>query len=61
MQLAEPEGYLRVFTSEGPTLAALLKALGRPGPAAAYARRLLAAGRARTQPRRRPGSDRPFE
>jgi ATP/maltotriose-dependent transcriptional regulator MalT len=43
VRLAEPEGYLRVFTGEGPALAALLKAAARTGTAPAYARRLLAA------------------
>lgn len=44
LQLAEPEGYLRLFLDEGAPLLALLGRLAeRPGPAAAYAGRLLAA------------------
>jgi len=42
--LAEPEGYVRLFLDEGAPLLALLRRLAaRPGPAAAYAQRLLAA------------------
>lgn len=41
--LAEPEGYVRVFADEGPSLVAGLRALEKEGPARAYARRLLAA------------------
>jgi LuxR family maltose regulon positive regulatory protein len=41
---AEPEGYVRLFLDEGAPLLALLRRLAaRPGPAAAYAQRLLAA------------------
>jgi LuxR family maltose regulon positive regulatory protein len=42
MVLAEPEGYVRVFTDEGPAIASLLKAFLKQRPAAdSYARRLL--------------------
>ena len=41
--LAEPEGYVRVFTDEGPPMAALLKAAAKQGTARNYVRRLLAA------------------
>ncbi|MGY1604895.1 LuxR C-terminal-related transcriptional regulator [Geodermatophilus sp. SYSU D00815] len=42
--LAEPEGHVRVFTDEGPPMAALLRAVAGQGAASGYARRLLAAG-----------------
>jgi LuxR family transcriptional regulator, maltose regulon positive regulatory protein len=41
--LAEPEGYVRVFTDEGPPMASLLRALAKQGTAGNYVRRLLAA------------------
>jgi LuxR family maltose regulon positive regulatory protein len=41
--LAEPEGYVRVFTDEGPPMASLLRALAKQGTAGGYVRRLLAA------------------
>jgi LuxR family maltose regulon positive regulatory protein len=41
--LAEPEGYVRLFTDEGSTLAALLKALRRQQSAPGYVNRLIAA------------------
>jgi LuxR family maltose regulon positive regulatory protein len=40
LSLAEPEGYVRTFVDEGPAMAALLRAVARPGN---YAQRLLAA------------------
>ena len=43
MTLAEPEGYVRVFTDEGPPLASLLQAAAKQGMARNYVRRLLAA------------------
>ena len=44
LELAEPEGYVRVFLDEGPPLAALLSTCARRGPATGYAHRLLGAG-----------------
>jgi LuxR family maltose regulon positive regulatory protein len=44
LQLAEPEGYVRVFLDEGRPLAGLLKAAAQQGAAPGYVRRLLAAG-----------------
>jgi LuxR family maltose regulon positive regulatory protein len=41
--LAEPEGYVRVFTDEGPPMASLLRAAAKQGTARNYVRRLLAA------------------
>jgi LuxR family maltose regulon positive regulatory protein len=44
LSLAEPEGYVRPFLDEGPSLVALVRRLsGRATPSAAYARWLLAA------------------
>ena len=43
MTLAEPEGYVRVFTDEGPAMASLLRAAAKQGTAGNYVRRLLAA------------------
>jgi LuxR family maltose regulon positive regulatory protein len=40
--LAQPEGYVRVFTDEAPPMAALLKALKKQSAAPGYVRRLLA-------------------
>ena len=42
MTLAEPEGYVRVFTDEGPPMASL-QAAAKQGTARNYVRRLLAA------------------
>jgi LuxR family maltose regulon positive regulatory protein len=41
LTLAEPEGYVRIFVDEGPPMAALLRAVGKPGSSPAYVRRLL--------------------
>ena len=41
--LAEPEGYVRIFTDEGPPMASLLKAAAKQGIAPNYVGRLLAA------------------
>jgi LuxR family maltose regulon positive regulatory protein len=41
--LAQPEGYVRLFADEGPSMAGLLKKLPKDRPAAGYVRRLLAA------------------
>lgn len=52
LELAEPEGYVRVFVDEGPTLAELLRAVGRQSSAShlrPYLGRLLAAFAARAQ------------
>ena len=43
VELAEPEGYVRVFADEGPPLASLLRALAKQGVARGYVRGLLAA------------------
>ncbi len=43
LDLAEPEGYVRVFVDEGPPMAALLKLAAKQPNAAGYVRRLLAA------------------
>jgi LuxR family maltose regulon positive regulatory protein len=43
LTLAEPEGYVRVFLDEGPSMTALLAALARQGAPRTYVRRLLAA------------------
>jgi LuxR family transcriptional regulator, maltose regulon positive regulatory protein len=43
MTLAEPAGYVRVFTDEGPPVACLLTAAAKQGTARNYAGRLLAA------------------
>ena len=43
LTLAEPEGYVRVFTDEGLPMASLLKAAAKQGTARNYVRRLLAA------------------
>jgi LuxR family maltose regulon positive regulatory protein len=42
LALAEPEGYVRIFTDEGPPLATLLAAAGQRGIVPGYVRRLLA-------------------
>jgi LuxR family maltose regulon positive regulatory protein len=41
--LAEPEGYVRVFTDEGPAMASLLRAAAKQASRRDYVRRLLAA------------------
>ena len=43
VQLAEPEGYIRIFADEGPPMASLLRAVAKQGIARNYVRRLLAA------------------
>jgi LuxR family maltose regulon positive regulatory protein len=43
LTLAEPEEYVRTFVDEGPSMAALLRAIGRTGTSGSYVRRLLAA------------------
>ncbi len=43
VELAEPEGHVRVFADEGPPMAALLRAVAKQGVARAHVRRLLAA------------------
>jgi LuxR family maltose regulon positive regulatory protein len=43
LTLAEPEGYVRVFVDEGPSMAALLNAVARHGVAPNYVGQLLAA------------------
>jgi len=40
---AEAEGYVRIFVDEGPSMAALLRALAKEGGTGSYVRRLLAA------------------
>jgi LuxR family maltose regulon positive regulatory protein len=42
LELAEPEGYVRLFTDEGPAMAALLRRAAARGAAPAYVARLLA-------------------
>ncbi|MCW2578648.1 MAG: ATP-dependent transcriptional regulator, MalT-like, LuxR family [Blastococcus sp.] len=42
LELAEPEGYVRIFLDEGPPMAALLRAAATRGTARGYVRRLLA-------------------
>jgi len=42
LTLAEPEGYVRIFIDEGPSMASLLRALAKQGSAAGYVRQLLA-------------------
>jgi LuxR family maltose regulon positive regulatory protein len=43
LTLAEPEGYVRLFVDEGPSMAGLLEAAGKRGVAPTYIRELLAA------------------
>jgi LuxR family maltose regulon positive regulatory protein len=43
LTLAEPEGYVRLFASEGPPMASLLRAAAKQGVAPSYVHRLLAA------------------
>jgi LuxR family transcriptional regulator, maltose regulon positive regulatory protein len=47
VELAEPEGYVRVFADEGPPMAALLRAVAKQGVARGHVRRLLAAAGSR--------------
>jgi len=44
LTLAEPEGYVRIFVDEGPSMGSLLRAVAKQGSAGSYVRRLLAAG-----------------
>ena len=44
LTLAEPEGYLRVFTDEGPAMASLLSAIAKRQPRRGYVRRLASGG-----------------
>jgi LuxR family maltose regulon positive regulatory protein len=56
VELAESEGYVRVFAEEGPPMAALLKSLARQDSHSVYVRRLLAAAqRGRHIPAQRSG------
>jgi len=41
LALAEPEGYVRIFVDEGPSMATLLRAMTTQGSVPAYVRRLL--------------------
>jgi len=51
LELAEPEGYVRIFVDEGAPMAGLLEAAARQAIAPAYVRRLLSAlGRAEARP-----------
>jgi LuxR family maltose regulon positive regulatory protein len=43
LTLAEPEGYVRIFTDEGPPMASLLRAAAKKGSTPGHVRRLLAA------------------
>ena len=43
LALAEPEGYVRVFVDEGPSMASLLRLVAKDRSAPAYVRQLLAA------------------
>jgi LuxR family maltose regulon positive regulatory protein len=43
LTLAEPEGYVRIFADEGPSMASLLRAVAKQGIALSHVRRLLAA------------------
>jgi LuxR family maltose regulon positive regulatory protein len=43
IQIAEPEGYVRLFIDEGPSMAALLKLAAKDRNAPGYVRQLLAA------------------
>ena len=42
LTLAEPEGYVRIFVDEGPSMATLLRAAAQEGAAPGHARRVLA-------------------
>ena len=50
LTVAEPEGYVRIFTEEGPPMASLLKEAARRGIAPSYVDELLAAGGGFTGP-----------
>jgi LuxR family transcriptional regulator, maltose regulon positive regulatory protein len=50
VKLAEPEGYLRIFADEGPSIAVVLEALLKQGTATGYVRDLLAATIGQRQP-----------
>jgi LuxR family maltose regulon positive regulatory protein len=50
VRLAEPEGYIRVFVDEGPSMARLLKQLAKGSEGPAYVRRLLASFNGSDQP-----------
>jgi LuxR family maltose regulon positive regulatory protein len=60
LNLAEPEGYARVFIDEGPPMAVLLAVAAQRGIATDYARRLLAAAGG-TEPARSGGAERLIE
>jgi LuxR family maltose regulon positive regulatory protein len=55
LTMAEPEGYVRVFIDEGPSMTTLLRAAAQHGKARDYARHLLAAysAKARAAPAQR--------
>lgn len=54
LTLAEPEGYARIFTDEGPRMAALLGAAAQRGVTPGYVRRLVTTfGESRARPTRR--------
>ena len=56
LTLAEPEGYVRMFASEGPPMASLLRAAAKQGIAPSYVHRLLAAvNRSEDRPPQRQG------
>jgi len=57
IDLAEPEGYVRVFVDEGPPMAALLKLAAKQPDASSHVRRLLAAI---ASPVARPAGDQPL-
>ncbi len=67
LALAEPEGYVRVFVDEGPSMAALLRLMAKDRAASSYVRQLLAAAMttaretAREQPLIEPLSERELE
>jgi LuxR family maltose regulon positive regulatory protein len=67
LELAEPEGYVRIFVDEGLPMAALLKLAAKPRSASSYVRRLLAtavmadAGAKLDQPLIEPLSERELE
>jgi LuxR family maltose regulon positive regulatory protein len=56
LTLAEPEGYVRMFASEGPPMVSLLRAAAKQGIAPSYVHRLLAAvNRSEDRPPQRQG------
>ena len=67
LTLAEPEGYVRIFVDEGPSMASLLRVAAKQGVAPRYVRQLLAAvnkaedGTPATQGLIEPLSDRELE